>query len=187
MLFSVLWMLINPLVVISHHSHTVEDQNIQLPVHEGFPTPPQHDKLMFYLQRDPNANTICYELNIDGEGKLKTGDPINASWIRYTEGGIKKDLNYIQRTFAFGIKARQKGNGVYDLKSVAYGKLPMTLQKGNDKEYHVFTNINDRKSILKRIFVRIEGGSFWSPNVLYIEVAGVDLASGKEIYQRFKP
>jgi hypothetical protein len=37
------------------------------------------------------------------------------------------------------------------------------------------------------VFIKIEGGSFWLPNVIYVELKGIDPATGKEITERFKP
>ena len=50
---------------------------------------------LFYIQRDPNTNTICYELNVDKNGKFEEEDPVHVFWIRYPEGGMRKELNFI--------------------------------------------------------------------------------------------
>ncbi|SFE08047.1 protein of unknown function [Flavobacterium phragmitis] len=42
-----------------------------------------------------------------------------------------------------------------------------------------------KKIQLEKIFVRIEGGSFWLPNVKYAEVTGIDAFSHKTITERF--
>jgi hypothetical protein len=59
--------------------------------------------------------------------------------------------------------------------------------KGGDGKYHIFASIAQKQVILNRIFVKIEGGSFWLPNVLYVELKGTDPETGKEIVDRFKP
>ncbi|MFN3665301.1 MAG: DUF4833 domain-containing protein [Sediminibacterium sp.] len=41
--------------------------------------------------------------------------------------------------------------------------------------------------MLTRIFIKIDGGTFWSPNVVYMEMKGIDEQTGKEVMQRFKP
>jgi hypothetical protein len=58
--------------------------------------------------------------------------------------------------------------------------------KGNNDKYNVYATINKKQAILHRIFVKINGGSFWSPKVEYIEVKGVDATSGKEVVERMK-
>lgn len=154
---------------------------------DTFPVPKKTPGFMFYIQRDPNTNTICYELNLDKTGKLEKNNPIHGYWIRYPEGGQRKDLNFIQRKFAYGINSKSIGNDRYELRSVAYSKLPLFLHKDDNGQYHVYVEIDQKECILNRIFIRIDGGTFWHPNVLYIELKGTNPATGKTIVQRIKP
>lgn len=161
--------------------------NAPLPDPDTFPVPNGIPGLLFYIQRDPNTNTICYELNVDKNGKFEEEDPVHVFWIRYPEGGMRKELNFIQRKFAYGINVKSSGNGHYELRSVAYSKLPLHLRRDAANKYHVYTDINKRECVLSRVFIRIDGGTFWSPNVLYIELKGTDAISGKTMVQRIKP
>lgn len=155
---------------------------------DSFPVPKDVANLLFYIQRDPNTNTICYTLNVDKSGKLDVSSPINAFWIRYPEGGVRKDLNFIQRKFAYGINTKQLSDGGYDVRSVAYNKLPMRLKKDEKGIYRVYADINKKESILERIFIRIgDGGTFWKPDVKYIELKGIEIGTGKKVLERFKP
>lgn len=154
---------------------------------DEFPVPNNVPGLLFYIQRDPNTNTICYQLNVDKQGKISEKNPVNTFWIRYPEGGIRKELNYLQRKFAYGINSKAIGNASFELRSVAYSKLPLYLRKDTRNEYHVYTSIDKKECILSRVFIRIDGGTFWSPNVLYIELKGTEIATGKTIIQRIKP
>jgi len=154
---------------------------------DEFPVPNNVPGLLFYIQRDPNTNTICYQLNVDKQGKISEKNPVNTFWIRYPEGGMRKELNYLQRKFAYGINSKAIGNASFELRSVAYSKLPLYLRRDTRNEYHVYTSIDKKECILSRVFIRIDGGTFWSPNVLYIELKGTEIATGKTIIQRIKP
>lgn len=152
-----------------------------------FPTPAVTTKL-FYVQRDPNTNTIIYDLNTDAKGQLDPENPIHVYWIKYNEKGQKEELNYIQRKFAYGIVSKPLDNGKFDIRFVSYKKYPLSLMRSTaDNKYHVYATIDKKQAILNRIFIRIEGGTFWIPNVLYVEVKGTDPATGKEVMERFKP
>ncbi|RXF69457.1 DUF4833 domain-containing protein [Arcticibacter tournemirensis] len=151
-----------------------------------FPTPKGISNQLFYLQRDPNANTIICQLNTDAEGQVDKDNPVNVFWIRYAEKGQKSELNFIQRKFAYGINSKPLGNGKYELKFVSYGKLPLYLMKDKNNRYRVYTTVAKREIILDRIFVRIEGGTFWVPNVKYVELKGVDATTGEDVAQRIK-
>jgi hypothetical protein len=152
-----------------------------------YPVPPVSSQRLFYLQRTSNVNTIIYDLNIANNGKLDADEPVKVYWIRYAENGEKKELSYIQRKFAYGLTARALNNGNYDIRFVSYKKFPLTLMKAGDGKYHIFALIAQRQVMLSRIFVKIDGGSFWLPNVSYVEVKGSDPITGREIVERFKP
>ena len=62
----------------------------------------------------------------------------------------------------------------------------MYLIKSADHQYHVFADINGHPVILKRIFVEIRGGSFWTPHVEYVELKGTDPATGKDVVGRIQ-
>lgn len=151
-----------------------------------FPAPADNIQRLFYLQRLPNANTIIYELNAPN-GHLDEEQPIHPYWIRYAAKGEKEDLNYIQRKFAYGLTFKKLANDEYDVRFVSYKKFPMLLMKANDGKYHIFATIAQKQMIVNRIFAKIEGGSFWVPNIVYVEFKGTDPGTGKEVTERFKP
>jgi hypothetical protein len=153
----------------------------------NYPQPPATAGRLFYVQRTPNSNTIVYDINVDKSGKPDADEPVKAYWIRYAEKGQKEDLNYIQRKFAYGLNAKPLGNDSYDIRFVSYKKFPLMLMKANDGKYHIFALISQKQAILDHIFVKIEGGTFWLPNVAYVEIKGTDPKTGREMVERFKP
>ena len=154
---------------------------------DSFPVPPRRNNSLFYLQRTPNINTIICELN-EKDGAPDPEDPVHVLWIRYTEQKQRQELNFIQRHFAYGIKSSRMGDGSYELHFVSYKKIPMYLRKSPvDQQHHVYVNIDNKQILLSRVFIKINpGGTFWSPNVEYLEFRGVDPANGKEMMQRVK-
>ncbi|HEY9007756.1 DUF4833 domain-containing protein [Ohtaekwangia sp.] len=155
---------------------------------DTFPIPPADTRTLFYIQRTPNTNTIMYALNVESNGKLNTDEPVHPYWIRYQEQGQHEDLSYIQRNYAYGLKTKDLGNGKYELRFVSYKKLPFYLTKSSrDNKYHIHATINKKNIEVSRVFLQIEGGTFWLPNVVCAEVKGVDPDTGNEIIERFKP
>jgi phosphatidylglycerophosphate synthase len=152
-----------------------------------FPVPKGISNQLFYLQRDPNTNTIICELNADVKGVVDKDEPVHVYWIRYADNKEKKELGYVQRKFAYGIESKALGKDQYELRFVAHKKLPMYLSKSdNDKKYHVYVTVNNKKIEIERIFLRIEGGSFWLPNVKYVEIKGMNTATNNPITERIK-
>lgn len=152
---------------------------------EKFPVPTGIPNQLFYLQRTSNTNTIVCELNLV-KGVLNAEDPVHVFWLRYTDGGQKEELNYIQRKFAYGIKATLVERDKYELHFVSYKKYKMYLMRGNNNKFNVYGTINKKEAILNRIFIKISGGSFWTPNVEYVEIKGIDPGTGKEVVERMK-
>jgi len=159
--------------------------NFALAQSTAFPVPEGGAKQLFFLQRTPNTNTIICELNYK-DGVVDKEDPIHVFWIRYQEDGQKEDLNYIQRKFAYGVKSKEIGNNKYELNFVSYKKYKMYLMQAADKQFHVYTTINNKQAILTRIYIEIKGGSFWLPNVEYVEITGVDPATRSQVKERIK-
>lgn len=178
------WFFIASFLSINANAQNVETGN---PSPIKFPTPQGISNQLFYLQRDPNTNTIICELNVEKNGEVDKSNPIKVYWIRYADDAKKEDLSYIQRKFAYGIQSKAIGNDEYELRFVSHKKLPLYLVKSaDDKKYHVYVNVNKKKIQLDRIFVRIQGGSFWLPNVMYVELKGINTANKTQIIERIK-
>lgn len=153
---------------------------------ENLPVPNEKQQL-FYLQRDPDENTVIYQLNMAGN-VVDADEPVKVYWIRYAEGGTQKGLNFVQRTMAYGISHKALDNGDFELRLAAYKDIPLRLSYSEKKKKHlVYATINNREAILDRIFVRIEGGSMFSPDIAYFELSGRDTATLADVTQRIKP
>jgi sterol desaturase/sphingolipid hydroxylase (fatty acid hydroxylase superfamily) len=147
---------------------------------------PKLKNLLFFLQRTPDANTVVYQLNLTNGG-LDSKQPIKAFWVRYEENGLIKELSAIEKKFAYGVKCRQMGNGAYEVRLVSYKKLPMYLLKpAADQPYRLYIKEEEKYLLLKRVFVKVQGGSYWFPKVHYIDLFTVDSENGAEILKRIK-
>jgi len=115
-------------------------------------------------------------------------EPVHVLWIRYTEQRQRQELSFIQRHFAYGLKVHKLDNDKYELHFVSYKKVSLYLMKSPiDNQHHVYATITGRQAILSRVFLKINpGGTFWSPNVEYLELKGIDTDTGKELTQRIK-
>lgn len=153
---------------------------------DSLPVPDEPNQL-FYLQRDPDDNTVIYQLNVVDD-VVDDAKPVNVYWIRYAEGGTRKDLNFVQRTMAYGISHKALGNGAFELRLAAYEDHPLRLAYCKKSQaYKVYTSIDNREAVLERIFVRIDGGSALSPNIMYFELTGRDTTTQARVSERIKP
>jgi hypothetical protein len=126
-------------------------------------------------------------LNTNDQGQVVKEDPVHVYWLRFEENNEKKELGYVQRKFAYGIESKDLGKDQYELRFVSHKKLPMYLVKSDeDKKYHVYVTVNNKKIQIERIFLRIEGGSFWLPNIKYVEIKGMNASNNTLITERIK-
>lgn len=156
---------------------------------DTFPTPPANEKMLFYIQRTHNTNTIVYEVNLNKDSTINEADPVKIYWIRYADNGEILPLSGIQKSFAYGVNTSvfDKEKKWFKINIVSYKKTDIYLMNSKGKNYHAFVKINNKISLLKKIFFNTNGGSFWSPNVVYVELSGNDIITGKAVSERFKP
>lgn len=132
---------------------------------------PKEQHQLFYLQRDPDSNTVIYALNIEN-GQLNTNKPVKAYWIRYAENQERKSLSLLQERMAYGVQVKPSEEG-YTLHIRAYNALTIYLVKVEGTHSLIAeVKVNSERIKLDHLFVRIKGGSFFHPNIDYIEIVG---------------
>lgn len=164
-------------VVVCFNFSGIAQSDLQIPSADS--------NVLFYLQRTPDLNTVVYELNIKNK-VLDEKKPVRAYWIRYAENGQREELSLIQRKYAYGIITDKLSDNHYTLSLVSYKKYIMFLEPGPNDRLHVFVYINRIRVILSNIYIKINGGSFWSPNIEFIELSGIDPANGALVKERIK-
>ncbi len=156
-------------------------------IREGvaYPVPPSVPNRMFYLQRTPNTNTIACDLNVVN-GVLDADKPLVTYWLRYGDSpkGEKKELNFIQRKFAYGLNINKISDKQYEFWFVSYKKYHMYLILTKDGKWKVYGKINNSVSFVGSIFIYIKGGSFWNPHVVYVELRGKNIKTGQDEIER---
>lgn len=155
-----------------------------------YPTPPQNENSLFYIQRSKNINAIVYDANVKADGTLDVEDPLKIYWIRYSSDSTTAPLTYIQQKFAYGVKAAPYPGkpGQYIITFNSYAKKQIYLvKKADGKHYGAFTMINGRYAELKKIFIQLNGGTFWFPNIEFIDIVGEEPATQKQLTEHFKP
>ena len=92
----------------------------------------------------------------------------------------------MQKKFAYGIESRELETNNYELNFTSYNKFKMYLKTGEDKRFHVYVTLNKKQVILEKIYIEIKGGTFWKPNIEYVEITGTDPATHTIEKERFK-
>ena len=157
---------------------------------DSYPTPPDGQNRLFYIQRTGNTNTIIYDANVSGTKTFKADEPVNIYWIRYADGGGAQGLTYIQRTLAYGVKCQKvDGANEYDIHLVSYSKKKLRLAFDDQGKPYTMTEVNGKKMKLDRVFVKIDKSTTFTiaPKVEYVEFWGKDLNTGAVVHEKFIP
>jgi hypothetical protein len=141
---------------------------------------------LFKIERNKNANIIQYDVQIGPDDRLDPKKPVIAYWIRLADEGEVKELSWVQKTFAFGFKAR------YDPASDS-ASLDMAVEIGRDftvvrdgDVYRAKTTIAGAESYLDRIYISArKRGLFYK--VDYVDIFGKDASTGEERFEHFVP
>lgn len=175
----------------STHAQTAAEQNLTNLVAQAtktFPVPPANSKMLFYLQRNKNSNTVVYEANIGKDGKLDPDEPVKVYWIRYTEGGVIKELSWIQRWLAFGVDAEpsKENPGSYIVSFVALKQRKVTVSLDATGKPSAVTPLNGKPSRLSRLYAQAQETN-WLPTVKFIQLKGEDVKTKQEVYEYIFP
>jgi len=155
----------------------------------GYPTPPPTDKMLFYLQRSHNKNTIIYDINTLPDGSLDKDNPIKIYWIRYEEDGRKAELSYIQKK-AFGIQHKlvDKAKGSIVLQFNKFKNRDIFLFKSSSGKYQAYMKINNELAEFTSAYLNTVNNSLGIPiTVKYIEFNGISSKNKKNISETYIP
>ena len=153
---------------------------------ENYPIPYKTDTLLFYIQRNHNANTIIYDANYDAEGNLNAKEPITVYWRRYDEQGQKMDLRTIEKWYAYGVnweKTNQNFESKYKINLVADKTKEFWLKQLDQYNSALLTKINNKISVLDHIYIFADNSGIW-PIVKYLEFYGFDLITNEKTYEK---
>lgn len=153
-----------------------------------YPTPPDSEIRLFYLQRSTSKHTIIYDANILRSGHLNPKKPVDAYWLRYNKNNISKrrNLSFAERNFAYGLTFDKEGPNSYNIYLKAYSERDIKILINDSGNPVAQTTINNKKVNLKHIYIDVSGSGFWI-TVNYIELVGVGLKDGKLYTERFDP
>jgi hypothetical protein len=148
-----------------------------------FPVPPYSKKSLFYIHRNTNPNTVVYEVGTATDNQIDPNEPVRIYWIRYGEKSQQRGLNYLERTFAYGVKC-----SLVDEK-----KFLAQFVASKEKSFEVFIDdagqalammvIGGQKAKLTKIFVQVAEDGWW-PKVAYVEFFGIDAKTNKPAYEK---
>ena len=155
------------------------------PEKQRYPVPERTEKLLFYLQRTYNRNTVIYELNFRDDGMLDNKDPVHPSWIVYEEGEVRRELTFRQK-WVYGVHVRPLGKDAYLLHFKSYKKRDVYLMRtGKNNCYKALINIKGKMAELTNLYVGTENNLLGIPSIVqYVDIYGTDPLTGNVVSER---
>ena len=152
-------------------------------IYPGGPYVATESNMLFKIDRSRDPDVIMYDVNLNSLGELDKSNPINIYWIRNTEKGIIKPLTGIQKKFGYGLKFISISENMADFQFVSYFDRVFKLRKTDNNQFKVFTISHNKKVEVQRLYVQFEDKSSWIPNILNIELYGIDTDNGNPVYE----
>lgn len=148
----------------------------------------QDKSYLFKIERSKDSNIIIYSLNTDQCGHLKETCPIEVFWLKREEGNRTEPLTWVQENYSYGIEflSGNKPNE-WEFKFVSYDKRTFKLRKSSDGNYKVYTTSNGREVEVSQIYIQIDGGSFWFPEISKVELYAFEQESHNLVLETIRP
>ncbi|MCD6597742.1 MAG: DUF4833 domain-containing protein, partial [Bacteroidales bacterium] len=143
--------------------------------------------MLFQIDRSRDPDVIMYDVNLNSLGELDKSNPINIYWIKNTQKGIIKPLTGIQKKFGYGLKFISISENMADFQFVSYFDRVFKLRKTDNNQFKVFTVSHNKKVEVQRLYVQFEDKSSWIPNILNIELYGIDTDNGNPVHESIAP
>lgn len=139
---------------------------------------------LFRIERSKNANVVLYEAKAGPAGELDGAEPVTASWLLLAEHGQREPLSFFERKMAYGFDVRAGPDG-FALRIKALANRSIVVRRVGACPAALAT-IGGREGVLRRIYVQADDSGL-VPRVQYVEVFGVDAATGEALYEKLAP
>jgi len=147
-----------------------------------FPRPKQTEKSLFYIQRNLNKHTIIYDLNLKDDGKLDVSEPIDNYWRQYASTGQRRELSWLESWLAYGYRVKVKKEDTLQIKLRAHKERLIELRKEGER-WRAVIRINGEDSYLTHIYAYADESGIL-PDVIHVDLFGIDIKTGKEVRER---
>lgn len=142
---------------------------------------------LFKIERSKDTNEIFYDVNLDSKSNLDLNNPISIYWIKQTENRKIEPLTWIQKKYAYGIEFLNKSKDQAEFQFVSYNKRQFQIKKDSKGNFKVYTLSNKRTVIVNRIFIQIDGGTFWFPSISRVELHSQDIQTNEKSIEIINP
>jgi hypothetical protein len=155
-------------------------------VRPDFPQPTDPN-ILFYVQRSASPNTVVYSARLDAAGHIDRTQPIDVFWRRFTSGGRRVALTFLERMFVYGVNVHSAKPGAsITANVVSYPKRPITVDLDRDGVPRASIQIGGRNAKLAYVYADVDETTT-IPSIRHVDLFGVDVANGRVLHELFTP
>lgn len=128
---------------------------------------------------------------------LNESDPIEVYWMGFSRkdphetdmAKLRSDLIWIEKKIAYGVSAAKNKSdpSQFDVHLVALPHMKPYLKISADGRPRVFGVIGSRQCYFLRVYVHAQENMIGLPKVLWVNIHGIDVATGEEIVEKIIP
>jgi len=140
------------------------------------------DGHLFVIERSLNANAVAYDVVTTRSGALDPGSPLRVYWLMRAERGEVRELNALERSWAYGYDVRSCGERGCTVALHALRTRTVEIEVAGGAPRAV-TLIGERRGVLRRVFVTAAGRGPVS-SVTSVELFGESSDGRVPLYER---
>jgi hypothetical protein len=141
---------------------------------------------LFVVERSTNANVVHYDANIASNGELDPRQPISAYWVMAAVDGHREELTALEKSRAYGFTVEpSRESNAYRLRLVAQKQRDISIVREGEA-VRAEAVIGGHRAVLKKMYVNTHK-VLAVPTVKYIELFGIDVATGETVSEKVLP
>jgi len=137
---------------------------------------------LFVIERNLNANAVAYDVVTTRTGRLDPGSPLRVYWVMRAEQGQMRELDTLERSWAYGYDVRSCGADACTISLRALRTRPIVVEMKGDSP-RAITSIDRARAVLRRVFVTVARGGLL-PSVESVELFGESCEDASPQYER---
>ena len=137
-------------------------------------------QVLFTIHGSIDTNTIVYAMSQDsGE------EPVSVYWRRFTSGGIRQPLSFLEKRFAYGVETTGPDvDGTLTVRVTSYAERPISVKAGADGKYVATIAMGEATVQLAFVFLTFDNTGL-VPRVVSADVYGRDTRTGRFMREHF--
>ena len=138
---------------------------------------------LFHIERNKNANIVCYDANLDEDGKFDVQNPVDGYWVLQAQkNGKMEDLSeWDRKSYGFRTSYDEKSNSFDFSLKIIDRKMTILMVDGKPK---LKILINNRDAYLEKVYIQSKDKALGAPKILFYTLYGKTAYTNEPIEEK---